>query len=122
MIGMKPHDFWHEKPSLFFNYLDAYTKKQKERYDIDLAKINHQAWLHGWYIDYALKVNPAFGKSGKYIDKPVEFKQNEENKLDNMSEEEREKFQEQMAISQFKQFGKLAKVYNREFFGEEGGE
>lgn len=121
VIGMSPYQFWHEEPKLFFNYLEAYDRKKTEEYEIELQKINHQAWLHGWYIDYALKVNPAFGKSGKYIDKPIELKSNKENKEDNMTEEEKEQFQEKMAIAQFEQFGKYVKLYNETYHGEEDG-
>ena len=119
VMGM-PYDlFWHGDPSIFFNYLDAYERNVKEEYQ----KIDFTAWLHGFYIDYALKINHPFAKKAKkYLEKPIQSDKSTSTLSRNLTDEEKEKFEEELAIAQFKQFGKYANMYNKEFFGVEDGE
>lgn len=120
LITGMPYDlFWHGDPSLFFNYLDAYERRIKEEYQ----KIDFTAWLHGFYIDYAFKVNHPFAKKAKkYLDKPIQAENKHSVSYQHLTDEEKEKFEEELAIAQFKQFGKYANMYNKEFFGVEDGE
>lgn len=118
MMGMVYDQFWHDSPSLFFIYLDAYERKRQEEQD----RINYTAWLHGVYIDYALTVNHPFAKKkGEYIKEPLSFKKNKENEVHKMSDKEREEFELKKAEILFKEFGKYTQVYNKVKFGEEEG-
>lgn len=124
LIGMPPYDFWYNDPKLFFNYVEAYTRKQKRKYEMDRYQMNFTAWLHGLYIDYALKVNPSMGKSRSYLKEPIDINNDNdiEEKKKIMSEEEKREFEEKLAIAQFEQFGRYTKLYNKEYYGEEDGE
>lgn len=125
IVGMSPHAFWHDDPKLFFNYIEAYRREQERKYKAEKYHMNFTAWLHGLYIDRALKVNPAMGKSKQYLTEPIKLSEDEETKVTEkapISEEEKQEFEKQLAVTQFKQFGRYSKLYNKEFYGEEDGE
>lgn len=123
IIGMSPEQFWDDDPSLFFNYLDAFEQKRETEMKIELEKINFTAWLNGVYIDYALAVNnPLAKRKGKYLEKPYNFNNIETEVKTEEAEEERKKQEEAIALKQFYQFGRYAKMYNKQYFGEEEGE
>lgn len=122
MIGMTPYEFWHETPSLFYNYLDAYECKKQWEQESEFNKMNFNAWLNGLYILKARIASPPLGKGSAYPDKPIEFNTNEQKKVDNMTEEERRNYEIEIAKAQFEAFGKYANAYNKQYFGGEEGE
>ncbi len=103
--------FWHGDPSLYYNYLDAYEQKMEDKDKAFVHKENFKAWLQGLYVDYALSCNPPLGRKTQYLQKPLEFKDEEETKEANTSEE-LTSIEEQQAIAQFMAFGQLVEVMN----------
>lgn len=118
MIGMTPKQFWHDEPSLFFNYLDAYERKNKEKYEAEINKMNVYAWLQGIYTCAALRANPVMGRGKKYPDKPIELNKPQPESL---SEEQEMDMRTKTAMVQMMEFEKYAKLYNKVYFGKEEG-
>lgn len=120
IIGMTPDQFWNETPSLFFNYLDAYERKQKETYEAEQQKINLAAWLHGIYVYRALRAAPVFGKGSKYPEKPIGMKLTENN--DSVSDQDKEEEMTlKIATAQMMEFEQYARLYNKAYFDKEEG-
>lgn len=119
MIGMTPEQFWHDEPSLFFNYLEAYERKNKDRYEAEMQKMNVYAWLQGIYTCAALRANPVMGRGKRYPEKPIALKEPEQKSL---SEEQKDDVQMKTAMVQMMEFEKYAKLYNKTYFGKEEGE
>lgn len=116
LIIEMPYDlFWYGETDIFYSYLDAYVKKQKNKYEEQVEMINFQCWLAGFYIDYALACNPAMGKKQKYLEKPVDIKGKEEKK--ELTPEEKEA---QMMLS-FNQFKAYVDLYNKQYFNNGNG-
>ena len=109
-----PYDlFWHGKPSLYYNYLEAYEQSKKNEAESFIEKENFKAWLQGFYVDYALACNHPFAKEkGKYLQKPVEITKKEKSK-ENISQNELTNEEEQRAIAEFMAFGQLAEAINK---------
>lgn len=100
--------FWHGKPSLYYNYLDAYNQKLKEQYEASINQANFVSWLTGFYTCRAIEVhNPYVKKKHEYPSEPIKLSEKQSN------EEDSTKQQEQLAIAQFMAFGELAKVFNK---------
>lgn len=119
MIGMTPEQFWHEEPSLFFNYLDAYKRRNKDKYEAEMNQMNINAWLQGVYICAALKANPVLGKGKPYPEKPIEL--NKPKREESLSEEQKEDMRTKTAMVQMMEFERYTKLYNETYFGKEEG-
>lgn len=118
MIGMTPEQFWYDDPALFFNYLDAYERKNRQQYESEISKINFSAWLYGLYTCAALRANPVMGRGKKYPDKPIELNKPEQK---DMSEEQQQDMRQKTAMVQMMEFERYAKLYNKVYFGKEEG-
>lgn len=118
MIGMTPEQFWYDDPALFFNYLDAYERKNRQQYESEISKINFSAWLYGVYTCMALRANPVMGRGKKYPDKPIELNKPEQK---DMSEEQQQDMRQKTAMVQMMEFERYAKLYNKVYFGKEEG-
>lgn len=110
--------FWHGKPSLYYNYLDAYNKKQKEENEMFINRENFKSWLQGYYVDVALKCNhPLAKKNPEYLKEPVSLDNKEESSVNKEKSQDVEKSK---AIAQFMAFGRYAEAFNKNF-KENGG-
>ena len=117
MIGMTPEQFWKEDPHLFFNYLEAYSRKKKEEYEVEMNKMNISAWVQGVYMCAALKAHPMFGKGKPYPEKPIDLNKSQEES----SPEQEEDMRQKQAIVQMMEFEKYARLYNKTYFAQEEG-
>lgn len=116
LIIEMPYDlFWYGETDLFYNYLDAYVKKQKTSYEEEIEKMNFQSWLAGFYIDYALACNPAMGKKRKYLSKPIDLS-NKKEKKELTPEQEQAKM-----MASFNQFKSYVDLYNKQYFNNGNG-
>lgn len=118
MIGMTPDQFWKDDPHLFFNYLDAYNRKNKDKYEAQLQQMNTYAWLQGIYTCYALRANPMMGRGREYPKQPIKLN---EPKQETSSEQE-EDMRLKTATVQMMEFERYAELYNKTYFGKEEGE
>lgn len=83
---MPLQEFWNDDPDLLWVYRKTYMQKIEEETKVQREIMNTSAWIQGYYVYTA--ICSAFSKNTRYPEKPIEFVDKPQNRLEKNKEVE----------------------------------
>ena len=81
---MPLQEFWNDDPDLLWVYRKTYMQKIEEETKVQREIMNTSAWIQGYYVHIA--ICSAFSKDTRYLEKPIEFVDKPQNRLEKNKE------------------------------------